>query len=756
MFQAGLRTGLTDEYVAVYIFFDVHTLGALNNYTFLVVAFCNSLISIISEIQSKRTLEKMNIITTASYKVLRDYNEIELPSDELVVGDHLYLTLGNQVPVDGVIVDGFAEFNESLLTGESDAIKKTVGDKIYAGSYLVSGNVLIVAEVVGDDRYASKIQQKAQNTKTHKTELVRAINRIIHVGLIFTVPLGVLNLLKYIFMTPDPIEHTAYILSPIIDMIPCGMLLLTSLALSTGIIKLARKNTLVQDLYSIEMLARVDTLCFDKTGTITDGSMSVESILKLNYEIDIEAALNSYIECTGANTPTSKAIISHFNRSSLNEKVVNTIPFSSAKKYDAVEFENSGTFILGAPEFIEAACKRSIITEDIADFIARENNLAHRTLMLAHTYEHIKDDALFKKAEPIAIISLKDNIRKNVKETLDWFYDNGVDVKIISGDNLVTVQKISELAGVRNFESAVSLDGMSDDQIRQLATKTTIFARVSPDQKALIIQTLKESGKTVGVTGDGVNDILAMKTSDCGIAMGEGSDAARSAANIVLLDSNFENMPAVVEEGRRVINNVQRSSTVFVMKTILVGLVTLISIILPISIGYPFIHQNLDGISMVVAGLGSFLLTMEPHSQKISGRFLRNIMRTAIPAGLFLSIAVGTPYLLSLWGLTYIPKTIAIIGMNVAALLVFWNICKPVNGYRFMSSMVVTLVGAVALIVPALIPGSESYFYIITASDVSNFTRFDVLMITSAVLIAYEIYNIILNFISRFIRTSEK
>jgi cation-transporting ATPase E len=268
---------------------------------------------------------------------------------------------------------------------------------------------------------------------------VRAINRIIHVGLIFTVPLGVLNLLKYIFMTPDPIEHTAYILSPIIDMIPCGMLLLTSLALSTGIIKLARKNTLVQDLYSIEMLARVDTLCFDKTGTITDGSMSVESILKLNYEIDIEAALNSYIECTGANTPTSKAIISHFNQSSLNEKVVNTIPFSSAKKYDAVEFENSGTFILGAPEFIEAACKRSIITEDIADFIARENNLAHRTLMLAHTYEHIKDDTLFKKAEPIAIISLKDNIRKNVKETLDWFYDNGVDVKIISGDNLVTV-----------------------------------------------------------------------------------------------------------------------------------------------------------------------------------------------------------------------------------------------------------------------------------------------------------------------------
>jgi cation-transporting ATPase E len=278
----------------------------------------------------------------------------------------------------------------------------------------------------------------------------------------FTVPLGILNLLKFIFFVENPINYTANILSPIIDMIPCGMLLLTSIALSTGIIKLSRKNTLVQDLYSIEMLARVDTLCFDKTGTITDGSMSVESMLKLNSEIDIEAALNSYIAFTGANTPTSKAIISHFNQSSLNEEVINSIPFSSAKKYDAVEFEKSGTFILGAPEFIEAACKRTIITEDIASFIKRENNLAHRTLMLAHTFEHIKDDALFKKAEPIAIISLKDNVRKNVKETLDWFYDNGVDIKIISGDNLTTVQKISELAGVRNFESAVSLDGMSD------------------------------------------------------------------------------------------------------------------------------------------------------------------------------------------------------------------------------------------------------------------------------------------------------
>jgi cation-transporting ATPase E len=369
------------------------------------------------------------------------------------------------------------------------------------------------------------------------------------------IPLAILNFLKFFITGNAVIDVIRNILAPIVGMIPCGMLLLTSVALSTGIIKLAKRKTLVQDLYSIEMLARVDTLCFDKTGTLTDGSMTVENIYVVDPKYEIGKILGSYISATGTNTPTAKAIYERYKDYSLKEKVVNMIPFSSARKWDAVEFEDSGTFILGAPDYVNVIGKKEIFDDDICDFIREENSIARRTLLLAHSNESA-DDPNFRKISPVAVISIRQNLRENVSEMIDWFYENDVDVRIISGDDLRTVTKIAHDAGIKGYENGYSLDRMSDEDVVKIVPETKIFARVSPDQKALIVKTLKENGKTVGVTGDGVNDILAMKNSDCSIAMGEGSDAARSVSNIVLLDSDFNNMPEVVREGRRVINNV--------------------------------------------------------------------------------------------------------------------------------------------------------------------------------------------------------
>lgn len=547
--------GIALSYIILGIVFEAKELHSFSNYTFLLIAFANSAIGIVSEFYSKHILDKVNIINNAEYEVYRDQNIVKVPSDQLVQKDIIICHIGNQVPVDGVVVEGTAEFNESMLTGESDAIKKSVNEEVYAGSYIVSGTVTIKATSVGDDRYVSKLQSKAKATKESKTELVLAINKIIKWGMIFMIPLAILNFLKFFITGNVVIDVIRNILAPIVGMIPCGMLLLTSVALSTGIIKLAKRKTLVQDLYSIEMLARVDTLCFDKTGTLTDGSMTVENVYIVDTKYEIGKILGSYISATGTNTPTAKAIYERYKDYSLKEKVVNTIPFSSARKWDAVEFEDSGTFILGAPDYVNTVGEEEIFDDNIRSFIKEENSIARRTLLLAHTNESA-DDPNFKEISPVAVVSIKQNLRENVSEMIDWFYENDVDVRIISGDDLITVTKIAHDAGIRGYENGYSLDKMSDEDIVKIIPETKIFARVSPDQKALIVKTLKENGKTVGVTGDGVNDILAMKNSDCSIAMGEGSDAARSVSNIVLLDSDFNNMPEVVREGRRVINNV--------------------------------------------------------------------------------------------------------------------------------------------------------------------------------------------------------
>lgn len=743
-------------YLGIAIIFDQDQLLTPNNYTFLLVAFANSMISTISEISSKNTLDRMQIVNEATYTVIRDFQETRLNSDELVCDDIVVLQMGNQVPVDAVIIDGSAEFNEALLTGESDPVKKTINDKILAGSYIISGQVVIKATAVGDDRYIQTLQSKAQSTKTDKTELVLAINRIIKISMCIFIPLAIVNIFKTFIMTHgNVVDYIREMTAPITGMIPCGMLLLTSVALSTGIIRLSRENTLIQDLYSIEMLARIDTLCLDKTGTITDGSMTVSSVLIVENGFSIDKIMGSYMKHMGATTPTSKALLNRYQDFSVEEAVLAQIPFSSATKYDALEFSNLGTFVLGAPEFVERICKHKY-DQSIIEFMEKENAQSHRTLVLAYTDGHIIGGEI-SGVKPICVFSLKDNIRHEVRETLEWFAENGVDIKIISGDNINTVKKIAQMSGVKNYENAVSLDGKDDEYVKSVANKMTIFARVSPDQKAIIVQALKDAGHTVGVTGDGVNDILAMKKANCGIAMGEGSDAAKSAANIVLLDSNFKNMPAVVKEGRRIISNIQRSSTTFVMKTVCVGLLVLLAICLPFFNGYPFINQNIEGLSICVAGLGSILLAMEgTPAKKLEGSFLKNILRTAFPAGIFLALTASLPYVAAAFDLTVSPREMAIICMNISGIVVFNEICQPTNRYRRWAIAIVALMTLTAIIVPAVIPGSEKYFFVVENSKLQEFTPADGIFCATVVMSSIYVYRGLIKLFNKIIRHKKK
>lgn len=483
--------------------------------------------------------------------------------------------------------------------------------------------------------------------------------------------------------------------------------------------------------------------------------MTVSSVLLIENGFSIEKIMGSYIKHMGATTPTSKALLKKYQDFSIEEAILAQIPFSSAKKYDAVEFSNLGTFVLGAPEFVEHICKYKY-DQSILEFIEKENTQSHRTLMLAYTEGHIIGGEV-SGVKPICVFSLKDNIRHDVRETLEWFSDNDVDIKIISGDNINTVKKIAQMSGVKNYENAVSLEGQDDEYVKSVANKMTIFARVSPDQKAVIIQALKDAGHTVGVTGDGVNDILAMKKADCGVAMGEGSDAAKSAANIVLLDSNFRNMPAVVKEGRRIISNIQRSSTAFVMKTVCVGLLVLLAVCLPFFKVYPFINQNIEGLSICVAGLGSILLAMEgTPANKLEGSFLKNILRTAFPAGIFLALTAALPYVAAAFGLTVSPREMAIICMNISGVVVFNEICQPTNRYRRWAIFLVTITTLVAIIVPAVIPGSEKYFFIVENSKLQEFTAADGIFCATVVMGSIYVYRALIKLFNKILPYKKK
>ena len=684
----------------------------LSQFSFVAIFLCNILVSIVQEIRAKKKIDKLSILSSPTAKAVRGGEKIDIPVEEIVVDDILILSTGQQVPADCIAMDGMAELNESLLTGESVPIKKEDGDQLYAGSFVASGSIAARVDKIADDTYISKLTAKAKKYKRPNSEIMNSITLFIKVIGLMIVPVAIFMFLtnfkangntweaiqesggfwKTLFKEgadgtlSDSIQKTA---SVVIGMIPSGLLLLTTVALSVGMIRLAKYNTLVQDMYSLEMLARVNVLCLDKTGTITDGRMKVSDCILLNSttEFGLDDILGSMLAALPDNNQTSIALYERFGHSSALQPTA-TLPFSSARKLSAVTFEGVGTFVMGAPEFVLRP-----VPVRIDKIVKQYAQMGLRVLVLAHSTAQIQGDKVPSGLRPVAIITLSDNIRPDAIETIKWFKDNDVAVKVISGDNPVTVSEVARRAGIKNAAQFISLEGLSELEVENAANEYTVFGRVTPEQKAILIRSIKKAGNTVAMTGDGVNDILAMKEADCAVSVASGSEAARNVSNLVLQDNNFGSMPHIVNEGRRVINNIKNSSSLYIMKTLL----TLILAVTCILIGskYFFTTNNMMMFEMFVSAIPSFVLSLQPNTNRVKGKFIPFVLSRAIPGALTMAIGVLTLYVVhrssladnflfidgaGMETLTY--QAMMMLVLTFCGLVMLYRICQPFNIVR--------------------------------------------------------------------------
>lgn len=613
--------------------------GNVKNALFLFIVFANMFVGIFQEIRSKITLEKMSILTAPSIDVIRNKCGIaertSIGIDKIVLDDIIVLKQGSQVPVDAIVVDGECDANESLLTGEQDDIHKTKNDQLYSGSTIQAGEVRCRVTAVGDSSYSAKLLAEAKKFKKTKSRLMQSINWIIRIVTVLIFPLGILMFINNYKVCDGALNQTVTkTVSSIIGMIPEGLMVLTSMALAVGVYKLAKKQTLVQDLYSIEALARVDVLCLDKTGTITEGTMQVEHVdMKLDNVGTIENIMGNMVKALGATNATFQAFDDYFKQTD-EYQVAHSIPFSSARKWSAVDFGINGTFIVGAPEFV-LKDRFKEVEEDCKSYAEQ----GYRVLVLTTTKEELTETIDNNKLEIVALIVLSDKIRENAKQTFEYFAAQGVTLKVISGDNPITVSKVAERAGLDGadkYVDAVTLD--TPEKIYDACDKYTIFGRVTPKQKKQLVQALKSKGYTVGMTGDGVNDVMALKEADCSIAMAAGAEASRSVAQLVLLDSDFASLPSVVNEGRRVINNIERAASLFLVKTTFSAALTVLCILFGLE--YPFEAIHLTLVSSLFVGIPSFFLALEPNNQKVTGGFLGKVFKKALPAGFAITLLV--------------------------------------------------------------------------------------------------------------------
>ncbi len=666
------------------------SVGAFTDLMFLVIVVLNTTIGIVQEIKAKKTMDKLSLTNSNFTKVIRDGDEQEIYKTEVVLDDVLCLKPGMQIACDSIVIDGQVEVNESLLTGESQPVKKNKGDELLGGSFISSGTCKAKVNKIGNDNYISQLSEKAKSFKQSKSELLNSLRNLIKIITIFMVPVAIIMVYNnyHSFLT-DPtatgsmhyfvITKTA---GCIIAMIPAGMFLLTSVALAVSVIRLAKKRTLVQELYCIEMLARTNVLCLDKTGTLTNGSMSVKDVVLLGKKTDkdVDKIIASMVAAFHDANHTALALKSYFGKPCYAPE--KSVPFSSERKFMGCKFKNVGAFKLGAYEYV--------MSKPTAEIKQQAENFAlngYRVLLLAET------DASFsgENVKPIALVLLQDNIRKDAPKTIEWFKNNGVDIKIISGDNPITVSEVARRCGVDHHEKYISLQGLSPNEVMEAADKYTIFGRVSPEQKAILVKTLKSQGKTVAMTGDGVNDILALKEADCSIAIAAGSDAARSVSQLVLLDSNFASMPSVVAEGRQVVNNIQKSSSLFLMKTMFAIFISIF--VLCMRKPYPFSPIQFILLETLVIGLPSFFLALQPNTKPIKGRFLSNVAKNTLPAGICLVCSVITMYIYQMFIpiTTDVLVTMSSLAVVVTGFVALFSMCKPFN--LFKSIMYVTCLG---------------------------------------------------------------
>ena len=656
--------------------------GSYKNSMFVGIILINTVIGIIQEIRAKKTLDRLAILTESKAVVLREGRHWSISTEKLVMDDLILLKTGDQIPADSVVLEGTLEVNESLLTGESDNLLKKEGDELYSGSFVTAGQACCQVIHVGKDNYASQITSEAKEFKRHNSELRNSLNIILKVISIIIFPLGLMLFYKQYMIAGDTIKNSVVnTVAAVLGMIPEGLVLLTSVALTLGSLTLARKKTLVQELYCIETLARVDTLCLDKTGTITEGTMCVEQVLPVSDGEEaaetLEKVMGNLMAVQKDQNATADALHKRFP-GRMDFTADHVIPFSSDRKYSGAAFVNQGTYLMGAVQFLFPE-GRAELEDECAKYAAE----GYRVLVAAYSPDISEGTALPENLEPMGILLLTDVIRQDAPETLQFFYSQGVDLKVISGDDPVTVSSIAKRAGLINadrYVDASTFENMED--LYKAVEEYSVFGRVTPQQKRAMVQALKAKGHTVAMTGDGVNDVLALKEADCSVAMAEGSDAAKNIANVVLLDSNFSSMPHIVNQGRRVVNNIRTAASMFLIKTLFSVFLSLLTIFF--GEGYPFEPIQMSLISACAVGIPTFLLAQENNYEKIDHTFLRHVFMNAFPAAITITGCVFVVMLVcqDVYGSNDMLNTACVLvtGWNYMAALK--TVYAPLNRFR--------------------------------------------------------------------------
>lgn len=677
----------------------------LKNYFFVIPILSNIILGLITDLRARALINKLNLVTNPTQSVMREGKEYSVPSEELVLNDVIVLRSGDQVNADAVILSGKASFDESSITGESDSVTKTVGEEILSGTYVVSGVVYAKTTRIGPANYVEGIAEAAKSFRRPKSEIKTSCLYIFRVTGTIALAIGLTMIVIWLFKGrlnyESYSENITKFAGSIVAMIPAGLYLLSSMTLGVGVINLARKRINVQELFCIETLARADVICFDKTGTLTDGTLSVKEIFNFSDVSDAELKnrLSSLVKATQDSNGTAKAIVEYYPDG--DYKAIAAIPFDSVKKYSAATFEDEMTYVIGAYGFVDSKPNK-----EVELFVRRKASEGVRTVCVFKTNKPIKDYVLPSKLELIAVIAISDHIKQDAKDNIAWFDSNGVDIKIISGDDPTTVARIANEVAVPGAAKFISLDGVSLDEIPDLVDEYSVFGRVNPQQKEKIIESLQEKGHKVAMTGDGVNDILALKKADCSVCMASGSPAARNSAHMIAMDNDFSHLPDVVAEGRRVVNNLQRTSSLFLSKTIFAIVLSIVFIIVEIfgGPGYPFTTSNMILWEIITIAGGGFLLALEPSKEQISGSFLGNVLRGAVVAGacqifavlvVYISFAFAPEFFMDSYTVT---STIAVYAFSILSYLALVKNCLPFNKYRLFVFIFLLVVGAAFIV----------------------------------------------------------
>lgn len=669
------------------------SVGAYSNCFFILIIAVNTAIGIFQELRAKKMVEELSILTLPTALVVRDGKKQTIPLEEVVKDDILLLTSGDQIGTDSILQAGSLEVNESMLTGESDLILKQAGDFLYSGSFVVSGKAAAKVENVGSDNYAAKMAHEVKKFRRIHSELLTSMQKVTKFTGFLIVPLGIILLCQALFsrhmdLNPAVVSTSAALLG----MLPKGFVLLISINLAVGIQKLAKKKVLVQELYALETLAHVDVLCLDKTGTLTEGKMKVEDIIA--FSDDGKETFNEYIPSFLAHTDDVNATFLAMNDYFTKEakySLTSKVPFASERKWSSVTFADNGSIVIGAPE--------RLLTGEAPDFIKKETAKGRRVLVAGYTQEVLSSDST-PVVTPLVAIVIADAIRSNAIETLSYFEEEGVALKIISGDTVDTVSALAKQVGFSNAESCVDCSAISsDEEMSKAALEYSVFGRVSPNQKKIIVQALQKDGHTVAMTGDGVNDLLALREADCSIAIAEGSDAAKQISQLVLTDSNFASLPSVLAEGRRVVNNVTRLACVFFVKTVYSILLSIVCIIL--NIPFPFIPIQITLIDLAIEGYPNFFLGFEPDNRKVTGKFIPSVFSRAVPIAIsFVAMFLCVTFMAPSFSIDSAQISLLLYGLvSAAGIIAVFKSCIPFNALRvfLVSTMTVGFYVAVLL-----------------------------------------------------------